>query len=54
MFNNHDHVKMLNMKIAGTLPKPEKKADTLQGLTGKQRRNAKKKERRKRKKLERS
>jgi hypothetical protein len=35
------------MKVAGTLPKPvpkEKKVDPYVGLTGKQRKNAKKKE----------
>ena len=52
------------MKIAGTLNKPEPAVelkekpivtvDRFDGLTGKQRRNARKKEQRKRKKMERS
>lgn len=44
------------MKVAGTLPKPSKenKVDPYEGLTGKQRKNAKKKEQKRRKKLERS
>jgi len=44
-------LKQLNMKIAGTLPKQEKKVDPFEGKTGKARRNAKKKEQKRRKKL---
>lgn len=51
MFSKYDHLKQLNMKVAGTLPKTEKKIDPLEGKTGKARRNAKKKEQKRRKKL---
>jgi len=65
MHKNGDHMKKLNMKVAGTLPvkqEPKQQSTTsfryqdvsFEGLTSKQKKNLKKKLNRKRKKMEQS